>query len=521
VHVYLTALKTQVVSKDQLVSERTKEIIVKKLLLVLMLGLASYSAPAATWYVDNTATGSNDGTSWANAWKSIAAIAGVSAGDTVYFSGGPTASSQTYMVPTGGWTPAGGTAGHPITYQTAQDSSHNGNVILTAGGNEFLIVNPKNNVTLSGYVGQAFNCMSKSPVVVQHMQFGLPKAAGNWDATVYCNTLGQSNNLTLAYIYVPGCNRFVYIGNGLKYGCTGLKVNNCFSVKLFFPTPGALDDSIYLGGLGGVAFADGAVFHDNFIRSPCNGNQGTAIGDDVFKWGGNMDLYHNHIQLYLNDNYTFSPNFQHADVLQNNATSTRVYDNWFENIGESIWFHDSLAQSAYADLQFYNNVITQNFPSAISAVARGLDFEPQDNGKSTFTNVLIANNTWNVPSLFVMRFVHAASWKNVRVVNNAYWECNDASKSSWDATAGFEIKVSNNLTAKKSDFLAAKNDSNDFALAPGAREINAGVSLSSFFTTDFVGTARRQWDIGAYAYAPGSPPPKERRHQPKASPVVQ
>ena len=123
-----------------------------------------------------------------------------------------------------------------------------------------------------------------------------------------------------------------------------------------------------------------------FSGGPTASSQTYTVPHRRMDAGGrnNRASQHNHIQLYLNVNYTFSPNLQHADVLQNNANQTKVYGNWFENIEESIWFHDSLAQYAYSDLQFYNNVITQNFPVSISGVARGLDFEPQDNGKSTF-----------------------------------------------------------------------------------------------------------------------------------------
>lgn len=47
---------------------------------------------ATDWYVDNTASGSNNGTSWANAWESLADISwgSISAGDNIYISGGST-----------------------------------------------------------------------------------------------------------------------------------------------------------------------------------------------------------------------------------------------------------------------------------------------------------------------------------------------------------------------------------------------------------------------------------------------
>ena len=62
-------------------------------------------AMAANWYVDKDAQGSNNGTSWTNAWNSLSRISGVSAGDTVYISGG--SASKTYTL-SSSWSPPGG-----------------------------------------------------------------------------------------------------------------------------------------------------------------------------------------------------------------------------------------------------------------------------------------------------------------------------------------------------------------------------------------------------------------------------
>jgi len=83
---------------------------------------------AATWYVDNEATGGNSGTNWLNAWSDMSFVSwggsGVVAGDTIYISGGSI--SKTY---TNTWTVgASGTAANLITIKPGIDDGHSGAV---------------------------------------------------------------------------------------------------------------------------------------------------------------------------------------------------------------------------------------------------------------------------------------------------------------------------------------------------------------------------------------------------------
>ncbi len=81
-------------------------------------------------YVDKNATsGGNNGTSWANAWQSFAAInlSSIEPGDIIYISGGRDSTVYYEKLFIGD---VQGTAANPITIKNSYDAEHNGRVII-------------------------------------------------------------------------------------------------------------------------------------------------------------------------------------------------------------------------------------------------------------------------------------------------------------------------------------------------------------------------------------------------------
>src|SRR6266850_1362096 len=160
-------------------------------------------------YVDSSVATSGNGQSWASAWKAIANISGLGAGDIVYFSGGAQGGSgKSYTVPGSGWTPLAGTAAKRITYQIGQDAGHNG-IASFSGSGPFLTGN-LSGVTVSGDAGDG----------KQHFQVG---SVGS--GVINAN---NANGFTVSYV------NFGRQSNGLIGGnpCQNLQIDHCFFYKL-------------------------------------------------------------------------------------------------------------------------------------------------------------------------------------------------------------------------------------------------------------------------------------------------
>lgn len=98
--------------------------------LAILILFTSLRGMAATWYLDNAATGTGAGTSWANAFTNPAQItASVTApGDIIYVSGGTT--SKTYTNNLTAF--EAGTSANPIIFRNGQTNGHNGVAIFPA-----------------------------------------------------------------------------------------------------------------------------------------------------------------------------------------------------------------------------------------------------------------------------------------------------------------------------------------------------------------------------------------------------
>lgn len=356
--------------------------------LALIL-LSATVAHGATWYVDKDATGSNNGTSWANAWTNMPNVvwASFTAGDDLQIAEGwynsPPNINKT------------GTAANPITIRLAQDPARVGHVYITNGINLYA-----NWITVNG----AFDT-----------NYSIPAAVADLDTI--------TNNIGLHITTNLEANHGVNCANGNRTGLRLLwtHVYSCGTNTTGFPADNesnenAVSLSDYMTNMV-IAYC---WFQDNIYGDTINsprafGSFGELsihdclfynAGDDVVQINGGFDLYRCKI-AYRTAGYSGG----HTDFLQTWGNYIRVHHNivffWGPPLDEGWSTYCSFGLLQFSnerngDFLFYNNLLydqdTNRFTNPGISFTTDAWFAP---GKywatNTLTNIVVANNLFLRP----------------------------------------------------------------------------------------------------------------------------
>ena len=456
-------------------------------MIVLSVVALAVSAHAAnTWYVDSGVSSSGNGQSWATAWKALSNIGGVSAGDTVYISGGPTGSSRAYSV--SAWSPIGGSSSSPITYQIGQDSGasgHNGTAIFSGSGG-FFGASP-NNIIFSGdagdnqmhfqFSGYSFVLGGTGAVNASNFRFSYVNL-GTMNVTWDCFFFGTTTKIEVdhVYLYMTGANSW-----------------QCFELDL--PSGTTWDDS---------------KLHNLTLYVPSAGiNQGMGV-DGIYFGGNGVSVYSNFICGCSSAGYSGG---QHGDGVQCVwGQYNKVYDNVIANMPNFGIYFEAL-MSDLENLQIYNNIVV----NCTGGIIVGSEADATSWISScTVANILIANNIVDATgndqdiSFGDLGSVPVVTYSNNELANNVVI---NGPYGIWlqNASPTMMNNVSLNSSQASSDYISftASGTNNNYHLTASATAlIGKGANLSGSFTTDKDGNARpagtAAWDIGPYQYGVAS-----------------
>jgi hypothetical protein len=468
--------------------------------LVIVLFSMMFSANAATWYVDSSVLISGNGTTWLTAWQNLSDISGVTAGDIVYISGGPSGSSQTYSL-SGTWSPAGGNSSANITYQIGQDSLHDGTAKFSGPGGQGQFLAGVNYVTLTGNAGDG----------KMHFQ-----------VSGFSQIMDDSGNLTsfqLSYI-----NFGSMVGNTsadgsdscmLRAGNGGdgafanhFQLDHCYA---FYNDPNGTY-MFWWWFNGGANWGANKIFNNTFVTYTCGGGYGPEITDSAGNSG--YDFYSNVCYAV----YTNYSSVSHQDGWYDTGGSEyeRCFDNIFCNFNNSTIVAWGV-YGGFENVYIYNNIIC-NDNNLNSSDAGGnyssIVVQPFNGGTGPFggtcVNVVVANNItvdYGGYGAFFTGNNGSYVWTMSGCVCANNIMLNSGSINTSDYSGILEDNVSLSSSQALTDFVSYTvkgGTNNNFNLLATAQTlIGKGANLSTYFTQDFVGFFRpavTNWDIGPYQY---------------------
>lgn len=428
----------------------------KKLVLASLL-LLSQLLYAGNHYVDKSASGSNNGSDWANAWQSFGSINWnqIQPGDVIFISGGSQSKSyfETLSMPEGkdDFTIAGGI-----------ENGHDGEVIIDGESIRSHGIEIDGNGSLS------------TDITISNITF---------------------QNCTWAGIYGDGES-----SGGLK----NITVDNCRFLD--FRRAG-----VFFEGNGNVSNNQNIVIKNCYF---------TDANEDLFQSQSDgvyaqylTDITVDHCTIILDNNYTANPDL-HSDNCQTFWVDNVTYSNniCVQQSAKTLGTQMLFVEEGNGVHTYFNNVLYRNCPEAtdspmrikrnsgsfIANVYYNSVFTAADHCVSTDAPTNIKNNIfYSAGSTYHLILVQFQVSSGSSCDYNLYYDpSNDLQNTNYSGGDG-----QNSIEADP-NFINLIDQSNfDLRLGENSPAIDAGLNMGVPFNFDILGTLRplgNGTDIGAY-----------------------
>lgn len=441
----------------------------KSILAFLVLAV---SASATNHYIRAGASGSNNGSSWADAWTSFGAVTWTR-GDTYYVAGGTyNESNFVYIHPS-----AAGTSVVLIKKANAADNSGDAGWnssyatdVATINGpavNIFPVLDFANGyiqidgVTGSGTSGHGIVIYNPSSTDVVLLE------AGDGYAVSHCEIRGAGYSSAEGYSGLQWTN-----GKGTYIG-----YNWIHNVSI---------NGVVFSTVAGTSYSDYGLTFENNVVSETGGCT-------------DPDLHGQGMQLGFNSEMAFL-------LIRNNS--------FRNNVGSAMIAFLGGGSANHHDIRIYNNLFYLTDPATYAILSPGVIWGHVDSAK---TNVSILNNTfYNLTGATVsgtITFEHPSPTSTL-LENNAWEGCRfnsthvgittQSNNGYYSNTGSVPSGTTNQVNGSSSTFTDASVS--NFTLVDDGYAVGSGLDLSAVFTTDITGETRSvPWSLTAYAS--GSIPP--------------
>ncbi|HPL63708.1 MAG TPA: choice-of-anchor Q domain-containing protein [Syntrophales bacterium] len=483
-------------------------------LMVIAGGLSAGGADAANWYVDNAASGANNGTSWANAWRSLSSVvwggSGVKAGDTLFISGGSSSKTYTGTLRIG----ASGSRGAPITIRPGQEPGHNGVVIMNGNSEGCIVARGLSWITIDGNVNGQRNF---------RFQNGL---LDRWNALV------ETSNMN--YFIVRYCE--------FKTATIGLNSIFCmaseFAYNWFHDMRGeaSIDlDGSHGEGAEGPGWWDSNRVHHNIFQADAPADA-AGMATDHIQGSSALSAYNNIIEYQIGPNY----GSQHPDGCQISGRWVKIYNNHFKNVPNAAVSMD-YSSSFDGHYHVFNNIMECTIPSW-TGYAKAWDLNILSSvgecGDMVFANNTVAGLN-RIQAIAIHVHGSGTRLRDWKIVNNIFQQSGVTGGGTvvlignGNYTMGSDVVIDYNLINPAGQggskievkggqsytqphprtgtpqfvSYAYRGAANNYRLtASDTAARDQGTSMSSYFTSDREGIPRpvgSAWDIGAFEYRTG------------------